>query len=92
MRSGDGQRASVGPSSKGKSLQSSAETVAESLQELSAEWRELMETLRQVVADSRDPRFVETMQSGMMTWVVPKSIDLVNVYYDKSLETRLHQS
>jgi hypothetical protein len=81
----------VGPSSKGKSLQSSAETVAESLQELPAERRELMETLRQVVTDSRDPRFVETMQSGMMTWVVAKSIDLVNVYYDKSLETWLRR-
>jgi hypothetical protein len=81
----------VGPSSKGKSLQSSAETVVESLQELPAERRELMETLRQVVTDSRDPRFVETMQSGMMTWVVAKSIDLVNVYYDKSLETWLRR-
>jgi len=56
------------------SMQSSAETVAQYLQELPADRREFMETLRQVIADSIDPRFVETMQYGMITWVIPKDI------------------
>lgn len=100
------------------SMQSSAETVAQYLQELPADRREFIETLRQVIADSIDPRFVETMQYGMITWVIPKdiyppgyhckpadcvpflslasqkkavSIYLMNVYYDKTLETRLRE-
>ena len=77
---------------KGKACKVLLKTVAESLQELPTERRGLMETLRQVVADSRDPRFVETMQSCMMTWVVPNWIYLVNMSYDKSLETRLRRS
>lgn len=99
-------------------MQSSATTVAAYLQELPAERRQFMAALRQVISDSIDPRFVETMQYGMITWVIPKdiyppgyhckpadcvpflslasqknavSIYLMNVYYDKSLETRLRQ-
>lgn len=44
------------------------------LQEPPAERRQLMETLRIVIAGSIDPRFVETMQYGMITWVILKDI------------------
>jgi len=55
-------------------MQSSAANVSEYLQQLPAERRQLMETLRNLIAGSIDPRFVETMQYGMITWVIPKDI------------------
>ncbi|MFM8727169.1 MAG: DUF1801 domain-containing protein, partial [Planctomycetaceae bacterium] len=48
--------------------------MSEYLQQLPAERRQLMETLRNLIAGSIDPRFVETMQYGMITWVIPKDI------------------
>lgn len=55
-------------------MQSSTGTVSQYLQNLSAERRQFVQTLRQVIAASIDPRFVETLQYGMITWVIPKSI------------------
>jgi len=55
-------------------MQSKAKTVAQYLNELPADRREAVETVRKLVLANMDPKLEEGMQYGMIGWYVPFSV------------------
>lgn len=55
-------------------MKSSATTVAEYLAELEPGRREVVAAVRDVISRNVDPGMVETVQWGMITWVIPMQV------------------